>query len=82
MIPAPEGFEEWPIALATPEEWAAMKGVEILDADGWRGPAGRDYSEAISETEFVDRLRVSTIRTLRRSGFEVDEAGVASALWG
>ncbi len=80
----PEGFADWPIALATAEEWAAMYGVRILDADGWRGKNAPALTDAISETEFRERLARSTIQTLRRRrvGFVADSSGAVEALWG
>lgn len=51
--------------LKTPREWQGETGIEILDADGWRGRTGRDFAEPISESEFRYRASFSTIRTTK-----------------
>jgi hypothetical protein len=48
--------------LKTPKEWEKETGITVLDADGWRGRTGRDYSDEISEEEFRYRASFSTIR--------------------
>lgn len=53
------------VTLRTPKEWQEVTGLEILDADGWRGRTGRDFTEAISEEEFRYRASFSTIRSTR-----------------
>jgi hypothetical protein len=47
--------------LKTPDEWCAILGARILDADGWRGAGGRPWSDPISREEFDLRLIVCTI---------------------
>lgn len=49
-------------ALKTPEEWCQIEGVQILDADGWRGRDGRDWNDPISLAEFQERLVICTMR--------------------
>lgn len=51
-------------ALKTPEEWCRIEGVQILDADGWRGRDGRDWNDPISLVEFKERLVVCTQRRI------------------
>lgn len=48
--------------LKTPREWAKVTGIEVLDADGWRGRTGRSFTDEISEEEFRYRASFSTIR--------------------
>lgn len=43
-------------ALKTPSEWAAERGVEILDPDGWRGRDAKSFDEPITAEEFDRRL--------------------------
>lgn len=51
--------------MKTPEEWAADRGLRILDPDGWRFESGqdapKDFSEPIDEVEFERRLIRSTV---------------------
>lgn len=51
--------------LKSPREWAKVTGIEVLDADGWRGSTGRDFTEAISEDEYRYRASFSTVRQTR-----------------
>lgn len=51
--------------LKTPREWEPITGLEILDADGWRGRTGRSFQEPISVEEFRYRAALSTIRQKR-----------------
>jgi hypothetical protein len=44
----------------TPDEWCAIKGVRILDPDGWRIEGAPAWDEPISEVEFDERLMFST----------------------
>lgn len=48
--------------LKSPRDWAKVTGIEILDADGWRGRNGREFTDRISEEEFRYRASISTIR--------------------
>ena len=41
--------------VKTPEEWCRIKGIEIIDPDGWSGPDGRSWEDCICETEFDRR---------------------------
>ncbi|MFC5268438.1 hypothetical protein ACFPJ1_40570 [Kribbella qitaiheensis] len=50
--------------LKTAEEWCQIEGVQILDADGWRGRDGRDWTDPISLAEFQERLATCTQRSL------------------
>lgn len=50
--------------LKTPTEWCRLEGVEILDADGWRGPDRRDFDDPITLAEFRARLATCTQRSL------------------
>lgn len=50
--------------LRSPAEWCHIERVEILDADGWRGRDGRDFSDPISLAEFRERLVVCTQRSI------------------
>lgn len=49
--------------LRTPDEWLALKHprLRVHDPDGWRGEAGRPWTDAISEDEFDSRLVSCTI---------------------
>lgn len=51
-----------PSLLRTPDEWCRLEGVEILDADGWRGRNGRPWEDPITLAEFKTRLVVCTMR--------------------
>lgn len=50
--------------LKTPTEWCRLEGVEILDADGWRGRDGRPWTDPITLAEFRDRLITCTQRSV------------------
>lgn len=50
--------------LRSPAEWCHIEGVQILDADGWRGRDGRDFTDPISLAEFRERLVVCTQRSI------------------
>jgi hypothetical protein len=50
--------------LKTPEEWCQIEGVQILDADGWRGRGGRDWNDPITRAEFQERLITCTQRSV------------------
>ena len=47
--------------IKTPDEWCAELGARVMDADGWRGSSGRDWSDPISREEFDRRLMTCTI---------------------
>lgn len=66
--------------LKTPKEWQAETGIEVLDADGWRGRTGRDFSDEISEEEFRYRASFSTIRTTRPVYLESTEEALDEAM--
>lgn len=48
--------------LRTPDEWCRIRGVHILDADGWRPPVAQAWDVPITENEFIRRAAISTIR--------------------
>lgn len=50
----------------TPEQWCAVAGVTIVDPDGWRGPAGRPWTDRITRGEFDRRAALSTIDDVRK----------------
>lgn len=60
--PAGAGDPAPPSLLRTPDEWCRLEGVEILDADGWRGSNGRPWEDPITLAEFNTRLVVCTMR--------------------
>ena len=45
-----------------PAEWCMLEGIEILDADGWRGSRSQDFDEPVPRAEFLDRLSTCTQR--------------------
>lgn len=48
--------------LKNSDEWSRIKGIEIVDPDGWdRRNLSESWSELISEDEFDARAMVSTI---------------------
>ena len=49
------------IDLKTPREWEEVKGIRILDPDGWRGRNFKAFGAAISEEEFDQRMAMSTV---------------------
>lgn len=51
--------------LKTPDEWCEQTGTHILDPDGWRGSAGRPWTDAISLAEFKRRTAVSTTNSAK-----------------
>lgn len=65
------------VELRTPEVWCRIEGVQILDADGWRGPAGRDWEDPISLEEFRARLITCTQRSIALNP-QTDEGAPAS----
>lgn len=46
--------------VQTPDAWATLLNVAILDDDGWRNPGGKSWSEPIGLVEFINRLAEST----------------------
>lgn len=64
------------VELRTPEAWCQIEGVQILDADGWRGPDGRPWEDPISLEEFRARLVTCTQRSLGNP--QTDEGAPAS----
>lgn len=46
----------------TPEDWSSILGVQILDADGWADPQAPTWYTEISKSEFIRRMRISTVR--------------------
>lgn len=50
--------------LRTPDEWAALEDVTVMDPDGWRGcrnlPA-KSWAEPIGRDEWEERLNVSSV---------------------
>lgn len=65
--------------VRTPEEWEAIKGITVLDADGWGIPLksskpdgtqkswpAKSWSEPITEEEFNLRLMLSTYASKQR----------------
>ncbi len=51
----------------TPEEWAALIGVKILDPDGWRGSGGADFKAPCTWDQFLPRLNISTIMAVGKN---------------
>lgn len=47
--------------LKTPDEWCEIKGIYIMDPDGWRSEGDPAWDEPISEEEFNWRSSASTI---------------------
>jgi hypothetical protein len=58
-----------PETLLTPTEWMRIKhpNMDVYDPDGWRGPNGRPWGDAISEAEFDLRYLECTIGPRRRA---------------
>lgn len=53
----------------TPEDWARLKGIVIVDPDGWRDDENyRRWDEPITEEEFRRRAAVSTIANRKEDG--------------
>jgi hypothetical protein len=50
--------------MRTPDEWCRIKGIQILDADGWRGHDAKDWSEPLTELDFEERALVCTQRNI------------------
>lgn len=48
--------------LKTPDEWCQIKGLRVMDPDGWRGQHASHWSNAITEAEFDERAAMSTVR--------------------
>lgn len=48
------------LELRTPTEWAELRGIVILDPDGWRTKDAPRFDEPISLNEFTERVTVST----------------------
>lgn len=53
-------------AVKTPEQWCDIKGITILDPDGWRGPHDPDIREPITEADFDRRVVRSTCCLTRK----------------
>lgn len=47
--------------LRTPQEWAALDGIRIIDADGWRLPNSPRFDAPIPRAEYVWRVAICTI---------------------
>ncbi len=45
-----------------PERWAALFGIEIIDADGWRN---HDFNEECDILTFVNRVASCTINPVK-----------------
>lgn len=50
--------------LQTPEQWCKELGIEILDADGWRAPDAKDWTDPINRAEFDERAATCTQRSV------------------
>lgn len=50
--------------LHTPDEWLALRtpNTTIVSPNGWKGEGGRPYYDPITEEEFYERLKASTLR--------------------
>lgn len=48
--------------LKLPEEWERIRGIQVIDADGWRPPVAQDWNVEITENEFIRRSAISTCR--------------------
>lgn len=48
----------------TPQEWAADRGMQILDPDGWRKPDSPPFDQPCTEDEFVERFWQCTVGPL------------------
>lgn len=46
--------------LRTPDDWAAIEDMHVLDPDGWRRD-GKDWFEPITHEDFLARVMQSTI---------------------
>lgn len=44
----------------TPDEWSEIKGLYIMDPDGWRSKGDPDWFQPITESDFDDRASRST----------------------
>lgn len=53
----PAGQDE---VLRRPDEWCRLKGVYVLDPDGWRDDGAPSWIEPITEAEFDRRLSICT----------------------
>lgn len=47
--------------LRTPEEWGKVKGIRVIDPDGWRGEHGLSWETPITEEDYDNRAAVSSI---------------------
>ena len=48
------------IKKRTPSEWEQVKGIEVLDPDGWRADR-KSWDDPISEKEWEKRISLSTV---------------------
>ena len=48
----------------TPEYWTALYGLEVVDADGWRGKDAPSWTERITLPDFWKRFCGSTVRAV------------------
>jgi hypothetical protein len=46
--------------MRTPDEWCRIHDIQITDPDGWRGIGAKDWSEPLTELDFMERANVST----------------------
>lgn len=56
--------------LKTPDEWQAITGITIVDADGWGGKDGRPFTDKIGYTEWCRRMSRSTVQVKTMGEFE------------
>lgn len=49
------------MSYKTPAEWAEIKGLYIMDPDGWRSDDAPDCDQPICESEFDTRASMSTV---------------------
>ena len=45
----------------TPQEWATLLEIEIIDPDGWRGHRFDDFNQPVDLEEFTERIARCTI---------------------
>ena len=48
--------------LRTPEQWSKVKGIHIVDPDGWREEGSPSWETPITEREYLDRAAVSSLK--------------------
>lgn len=56
----------------TPDEWCKIRGIKILDPDGWRGPNDPSWDTPIDWMEFSERASRSTTTHIHRLADSVE----------